>query len=126
MDAVVPSRQEMFDRAVRGLHSQDWIPSIIAGYCAYLDPDTGRRCAWGWVDQSIPSDVMGTVGDLMDDGIGIAGMAGFYEVWRFAQDLQRAHDRTSAANEYKGKLWKSMRDFGQEYGLSWPEDIPSV
>jgi len=82
----------MFERAVRGLKSQDFNPSLKQGACVYKSED-GNHCSWGWVDMYIPDYAEGgTVTVLYENKIGIAATLTADEL-EFAKDLQEAHDR---------------------------------
>ena len=53
---TVPSHQEMFDRAVRGLASQGFQQALEGNACVYDMPMSDgpiRHCAWGWVDTEL-------------------------------------------------------------------------
>jgi hypothetical protein len=86
------TKQEMFDRAYRGLASQGWRRAVSDRGCSYATDD-GRRCAWGWVDMSLGASVTGPVSLLRAKKIGLAADLddGAFE---FADDLQACHDST--------------------------------
>lgn len=114
-DMGPPSLQWMFDRAYRGLASQDFRQCRSpSGACVYHHE--GRHCAWGWVDpKGTSGNPAGTVHVLHSHGIGIAARldkAGL----RFAAELQAAHDSNISC----------MRDafdmFAERWGLVVPSD----
>lgn len=123
---LVPSRQEMFNRAVIGIRSQGWERCMDDGQCVYAN-DKGQHCAWGWVDQSL-SDVRGSVGTLRSMGVGLAALLSLEDV-DWANRLQDVHDRAApslAAFQRSGLLSMEgrFREFGKENGLIWPEEQP--
>ena len=87
------SRQEMFNRAFIGLASQGFTRCMSGGDCVYL-ADDGRRCAWGWVDASLGAGDNGDVGNLRDQGIGIAAKLDDDDLL-FAMELQATHDEST-------------------------------
>lgn len=127
-DPRLPSAQEMFDRAVRGLRTQgfkraaadDSDPEHDATcHYEFKDPQ-GRvlRCAWGHVDHSIYGGVEGSVDTLRST---CHGLAAFLRVddgsLEFARGLQAAHDNHPDPSAMEAAL----RDLGRRSGLSWPE-----
>ena len=113
------TRQEMLDRAVRGLASQGWERCINdRGGCAYAN-SIGQRCAWGWVDPSLSKDNVGDVVTLRNMKIGVAGTLAKSDL-DFARSLQSIHDssvtRTGMHEEYVA--------FARKHGLAWPTDVP--
>lgn len=110
---MILTRQEMFDRAWRGLASQGWRRAAAGSRCAYLTAD-GCRCAWGWVDPEGTADQLGTVRDLHTEGIGIAARLS-HEDLIFAATLQSAHDLSS-----DDALQEDMRQFAFQRGLTVP------
>ena len=112
---AVPSRQEMFDLAVRGLRSQGFRRAVTRdGACNYLTSD-GLRCAWGWVDTPLRGQP-GTVLTLAEKGIGLAGKLSAEDRW-WARELQRCHDDAP-----DGCLEAELRKFCKRHGLEWPEE----
>lgn len=123
-DKVSPlTRQEMFDRAVRGLRSQGWRPARVpdTNLCLYKTEVDGVlcRCAWGWVDPEATANpnVEGTLWDLNTDGVGLAAELNIDDL-EWARRLQQAHD----ASQNSSELQRSMHIFGTESHLTWPED----
>ena len=98
MSKQMMSKQEMFNRAYRGLASQGWVRSIDSSGCVYKN-ERGHRCAWGWVDLSLDANDIGPVADL---NAGIAADLGFNELV-FATQLQNLHDSSED--------WKLEADF---------------
>ncbi len=122
------TRQEMFDKAVRGLRSQNWERSVDKdGYCVY-DDGQGKHCAWGWVDESLwgsdsphtfaPKYRSVNVNGLCTQGVGVAGKLSSEELW-FAQALQLCHDEGRVNNE---PLEPRLRALALKYNLVFPED----
>lgn len=109
------TRQEMFDRAFRGLASQGWRRAVNEhGACQYLTED-GRRCAWGWVDPDDTTNATGTVLTLRAAGCGLAAHL-LPDDLRFARALQIAHDQAP-----DDELEASMRKFAEDWALTCPE-----
>lgn len=113
-ETVAPSIQEMFDRAVRGLASQDWKQSRRnRKSCAYRDlKNPALRCAWGWVDLSL-TDELGSVDEV---GCGIALLLNGDQM-AFAMDLQDVHDCMPV------EMKLGMSQLCDKYLLTWPEDV---
>ena len=113
--------QEIFDAAIAGLASQNFERCFDDG-CRYTiarEDGIVIHCAWGWVDQSLPSAEVRDLTSLCRDRVGIAGTLGVEEM-RFAARLQSTHDAPEElmANPMKDRLlW-----LGREYNLV----IPSV
>lgn len=114
------TRQEMFDRAVRGLASQNWVRCVDAvGICMYTLED-GKHCAWGWVDPSLPVGLgLGDVGTLRARGIGVAGTLPKHDLL-FACSMQSLHDRAVT----RVGMRDDFVEFGKKHGLIWPSDVP--
>lgn len=108
------SKQEMFDRAYRGLASQRWAKSTNAmDGCVYAGR-AGRRCAWGWVDTSLERRHYGNVRDLHDEGIGVAADMGHDEIV-FALELQSCHDQAD------DNMRIDLERFAKLHNLTIPE-----
>lgn len=116
------TKQEMFDKAFIGLHSQGFRQAINGLTCSYLCPD-GRRCAWGWVD---PEGTVGADGrarpggiwSLLNGGYGIAAKldAGPGGTLEFAEELQGVHDRSSSPED----MQRSLVKFAEKHQLTVP------
>lgn len=109
------TKQEMLDKAVKGLRSQNWEKCVdLYGNCAYAD-GRGHHCAWGWVDEdswgkSSSTNVQGLDTRLAtevrsDELLSI-----------FTMRLQRAHDASL------GDMESNFRALAAKYKLTWPED----
>ena len=110
------TKQEMFNRAVRGLRSQGFTRCMVAGMgCSYGDGE-GHHCAWGWVDTSLANEI-GSVYALRDRGIGVAAQLSTDDV-EFAAALQTAHDCGLTPVRMEG----SLRALAERHNLTWPED----
>ena len=121
----VPSRQEMFERAVRGLAGQGWKRAVIDDVrslgCMYLTDD-GRRCAWGHVD---PNGTVGPTGRVYGGSIRTLTHVGHGLAPRLSEEdldfallLQGTHDH--ATNE---TLRSCFVRFGKYHNLTWPADV---
>lgn len=129
MSDEIPTRQEMFNRAVRGLRAQDWRKAAPKFHepgpgCQYLTAG-GDRCAWGHVDPENTGDTQlgGTVNALRDKGIGLAALLPVEDMG-FAVDLQRAHDNVDNADcpSNKEAMQTALRNVAEAYNLIYPED----
>lgn len=114
------TKQEMFDRAVRGLASQGWERAVDEeGRCQYQDA-TGKRCAWGWVDRSLDETTpFGSVLSLRRSKIGLAAELDD-EHEDFAGFLQTAHDIDRPVS----RRITAFVDLAEKYNLTWPSDVP--
>lgn len=124
------TKQDMLNRAVRGLRSQNWVKCADFDenreetQCRYVHPkDSTMRCAWGWVDTklTVNDNAVGSVYDLRDRGIGVAASFSNGDPWNdtlpFAYAMQLAHDR---AND--GDMEQRFRALAQRHSLVFPED----
>ncbi len=118
----VPSNQEMFDRAVRGLASQGWQKSesddrhhgTLCVYRKEMPDGSVRHCAWGWVDpEGTAHNPDGSVETLYANGTGLAASHSGMNLM-FARNLQRSHDNSSDA----GSMVLAFRALAERYGLS--------
>lgn len=121
----IPSRQEMFNRAVRGLASQGFERCYGEGICQYQSG--AKRCAWGWVDTTLGPSVRGTVNDLRSDGMGLAALIPYDDV-QFARELQQAHDMANRGPcgelEVAATMKRGLQAMMPRFGVTWPEDVP--
>lgn len=129
---VVPSYQEMFNRAWNGLKGQNWQTCLFKSGdgCSY-DGHNGMKCAWGWVDPEGTKDylnpetgamkqVTGTVRSLRNDAIGLAALLNDEQI-EFAVDLQIAHDRSvDIYGKYDDSMESRMRKVAKKYNLTIP------
>lgn len=111
----IPSRQEMFNRAWRGLKSQGFMRCTDGGVCVY-DDGHGHHCAWGWVDHE-SWGYWGSVNRLYGEGIGVAGVLD-YDDCEFARDLQMAHDDSHEP----AAMEEALRWLAQHYMLTIPSE----
>jgi hypothetical protein len=120
------TRQEMLDRAVRGLRGQGWRQAMVEteiGYkgCKYMTPD-GRRCAWGHVDPEgtgrLGSEGI-TVRGLWEKRVGVAATLD-PDGLSFATDLQQVHDNHGIELAPE-ELEAAFREFAALHKLSFPE-----
>lgn len=122
------TKQEMFERAVRGLASQGWEQSQDPdnGQCLYAtvaeDGLVLRRCAPG---ASPPDGTAGhesmTVIDLRAHRIGVAAELSDEDAV-FAQELQQVHDG-QGSRAPAIEMRRAYAKFGYHHGLKWPEDV---
>lgn len=111
------TKQEMFNRAVRGLASQGYQRCMDDKGCVYTNA-AGQHCAWGWVDQDLPAGIFAAISGLRNDGIGVAASLNCGDL-HFAEALQEAHDYSDEPDKMRRKL----HQVGDKYGLTWPEDV---
>lgn len=112
------TKQEMFNRAVRGLRSQGFTRCGVNHPTGWesLYTDGEKRCAWGWVDTSLKqSDSTYFVEDLAADKVGIApGLD--VDLLTFAKQLQWCHDDSQTPQLMERRLKK----LGEREKLVWP------
>ncbi len=120
---TVPSHQEMFDRAVRGLASQRFARATnYAEVCLYrkeMSDGSIRHCAWGWVDPDGTADadaIGGNVYDLARAGIGLTALLSEADLL-FAWQLQRCHDLARSPD----RMQERFRELALQWDLSVPE-----
>ncbi len=113
------TRQEMFDRAVRGLRSQGFeraaVSSGMGTRCVY-QTKSGHRCAWGWVDRSLTNE-SGRVDTLHIRKVGLAATLEEWDV-SWALSLQEAHDVSKSPADME----RTLRNFAITYELVFPEE----
>ncbi len=119
------TKQEILDKAVRGLRSQNWQPAYENGSCMY-QTYSGLRCAWGHVGTTLTwenckASNTRLFSDICDDG-------------DFANDLQLAHDYSADAhldptrrraekyNYQYQDMENNFRKFAAFHGLTFPEN----
>ncbi len=114
------TKQEMFDKAVKGLASQDFerCRTGTNSGCAYANEDGTKHCAWGWVDTQLASDDGRFFSRLRREGVGIAATLGEEEA-KFAGLLQNAHDHSTTPSAMKWEL----RSLAKEHHLTIPEEL---
>jgi hypothetical protein len=106
------TKQELFDKMVRGLHVQDWERSMREGsvyHCAYLGAG-GRKCAIGHLLSEVEAiQESQTVSDLCPD----------HPYIEFLVTCQRAHDLSVKPDE----MWERFKRIAKEHSLTFPSDI---
>lgn len=115
------TKQEMMDRAVRGLASQGFKKCLSPlGKYAYKAVVDGKEmhCAWGWVDPTLDESLMCVVYTLKDRGIGLAKDLD-EEGLVFARKLQKAHDYSEAGEG----IVKALTALCKEYNLICPKEL---
>lgn len=121
------TRQEMFERAVRGLSSQGYrkcgmgvaeMSCEDVPACAYSSLDGKTHCAWGWVDPTLTARQTGTVNTLRTYGVGVAAELTDEDL-SFACDLQSCHD----CSRDPASMRQALVEFGAKHGLAWPEGV---
>lgn len=138
------TRQEMFDRAWKGLKAQGWTPAYNHAHsrCEYLT-GSGKRCAWGHVDPE-GTEALSLIGfaslgilyitDRVEKDPEIrrvapltAALADDAGLRDFAADLQNAHDTVAMNNDsqpddyVRAELQRAMHLFAEAHGLTIPE-----
>ena len=138
MDNEVPTlndlRQQVFNKMVAGLSSQDWEQSILRdGSCAYRDPaHTNRRCAVGWLipDEEYILDWEGKTVNQLTEGsvphnsttfptcptvIQLNNSVGI----DFLTDCQEVHDKGYAPDD----MQEQFRALAKKWAISWSDAI---
>ncbi len=113
------TKQEMFNRAVRGLRSQGFQRCGVNHPTGFesLYADGEKRCAWGHVDPSLTrANSTFYVESLAADKIGIAPSLDVDSL-EFAKQLQWCHDDS----QLPGLMERRLRRLGEREKLSWPE-----
>lgn len=113
----IPTYQEMFDRAWKGLEDQGWqraagIDPETGEEICYYKTDDGLRCAWGHVDPEATEKFpySATVRELRENGCGLAAALDEDGI-AFAMRLQRAHDRSAGPNSMRQRLAEVATDY---------------
>jgi len=121
------TKQQMFERSVRGLAAQNWTRAMLGGECVYRTPG-GLGCALGvlmsrreaaacdaarWrARRDRPHGVTyGPVSTEVASGSGLLGLA---------VSLQAAHDTCDTGPD---DLRRALARVGEACGLAWPEDV---
>ena len=120
---MVMSKQQMLDKAVKGLASQGFVqsrgPGITEnpGRCAYRGNE-GRRCAIGWLipdDKYYPELEKNGEGHKLPKSVLNFRPSSMSLVWR----LQLAHDRAINPDQMK----QNLKDLAKEFGLRIPKEL---
>lgn len=128
----IPSRQVMFNKAVRGLRSQGFRKCVLLPedpdptdpnpniwmqdlQCLYDDGD-GSHCAWGWIDKSLTKDEFSDLSGLRSKSIGLACLLDT-EDYLWARQLQSIHDFAASPEGME----EDLRDFAKKHHLKFPE-----
>jgi hypothetical protein len=124
------TKQEMFDRAWKGLKSQGFkrcMKPESGRACVYAD-GKGNHCAWGWVDpegtvdkNGVPfnggiAEIRHRSGTLAAEMFGDEDMNNPSALYAFAEQLQRCHDLSK--NE------KDMESTPRVFAMLWCIRIP--
>ena len=114
------TKQEMFDRAYRGLAKQRWrqcLSESDSEECRYNGP-SGMHCAWGHVDTRIPSSREGVgVYRLARLKVGLAAqLLTDDDLMAFAEQIQYAHD----GNPEPRVMREEFKGLAKEHGLKIP------
>lgn len=120
------TRQEAFDKAVRGLASQGFKRAMAVGEdgvasCAHQIGDL--RCAFGWV---MPDDFLARLredGEMSSCAAAIFDSYGSsapgYDIWLFISQLQRAHDNGATPQA----MWHNLESLAIRNGLRLPLEL---
>jgi len=114
------TKQEMFDRAYRGLSKQKWKQSKRGDSCVYNGPN-GTHCAYGWIDRKIPAKFNSdcSINTLYQEKIGVAATLDS-EMILFACELQAAHDDGEGPREMRA----GFVSLAKEHHLKLPRLSP--
>ena len=129
---IVLDKQEMLNRAVRGLRSQNWEQCRQSGdkRCCYdaSTPTQERHCGYGWIDTKQPN-VMETAHGLLrerhsETWIGPVARElrllpedKLVDMANFLSGIQTAHDDAVSM----GEMEDNYREFAKRHSLTWPE-----
>lgn len=116
--SLMITKQEMFTRSVVGLRSQAFARCLVEDEPVYNDGD-GKRCAWGWVDESIGPEKKNNgyyVSGLAEFGIGKVAKTLDLEHQAFAGELQWCHDDSATPTTMERRL----RQLGVREKVIWP------
>jgi len=113
MTTKTSEKQKLFNKAVKGLASQDFKRSVNRyGTCLYRGP-AGRRCAVGWL---IPdAEYSASMEDKNAAAIGLFEDA----VGPFLVHLQDVHDAADDSRDLK----KGLIQFAKAYNLKLPKAL---
>lgn len=124
-------KQELFNRAVAGIASQNWAQSVLAvgeDTCAYNGPN-GAHCAVGWLlnergreqVREADGDSFDSVRDILQ-AEWIDGVEYSDDMENFLAAMQSAHD--GVWPDYSGHPMKDrLRIFADNYDLTLPEEL---
>jgi len=126
------TKQQMFERSVRGLAAQNWARAMLGGACVYRTPG-GLGCALGvlmsrreavacdaarWLcDARWPTARYGPVSTAVASDSGLVGLA---------VSLQAAHDACGTGSDdmlTRLQLRRALARVGEAWSLEWPEDV---
>ena len=116
-------RQEIFNTAVAGLHSQGFERSVNStGQCLYRTDD-GKRCAVGWCipdDKYSPNIEYKNVGSIMisKNIFDLKVNDNFEGIW-FLDRLQECHDTGITPN----RMVRKLSEFARVNGLKQPTSL---
>jgi hypothetical protein len=122
VEQVRLTKQEWFDNAVRGLHSQGWEKSTEgSNRCRYTSVQEGKElhCAIGWSCPVAPEDV--SVDYL--ESKGFVRVTDFMSVptgFDFLAELQGCHDHSRGPRN----MALGFEAFGKGLDLMWPTGVP--
>lgn len=110
------TKQEMFNRAYRGLYGQSWKRCVDeGGSCVYNGPN-GTHCAWGHVDPSITKrQEYRDITTLRRARTGLARTLDD-DQFDFARELQSTHDESAEGPDMR----QSLRMLAREHKLKIP------
>lgn len=107
------SRQEIFDRVVRGLASQGWQQSIDGGGCCVYKDQSGRRCAAGWL---IPK------GHILENTF--LSWTRLVEAGRITNGHRVLIENLQSIHDHHGhRMQTAMAKYAEREGLKWPEGV---
>lgn len=113
------TKQEIFNKAVEGLHSQNWQRCVdeIVFQCRYSGPNN-THCALGWVFPELSKHEGHSVAHIHGlSYIPNVDEMSFDDSNRFYAKLQHCHDNAWSAYDMRKKL----RQFAKDYNLVLPE-----
>lgn len=116
------AQQAAFDKAVRGLASQNFERCVNAeGVCMYKHGE--RRCAFGWLMENPSEDFHGDASDYASNYFEASMILGTVSRW-FSLALQKAHDNAYLNIPRKGMedrplhMVRNLYELAETYGLN--------
>jgi hypothetical protein len=107
------TKQELFDKMVRGLHAQGWEVSRVEGstyYCAYRGAG-GRKCAIG--------HLLSEVEAIQYEGQTVSDLCPDHPHIEFLVTCQQAHDFST----HPDVMHEWFKRIAKKHSLTFPSDI---
>ena len=123
VEQVRLTKQEWFENAVRGLHSQGWEKSMEGSngcrYTSVQEEGKELHCAIGWSCPVAPEER--TVDYLESKGfVVVTDFTSVPNGFDFLTELQGCHDHSKGTRD----MALGFEAFGRELDLMWPTSVP--